>query len=173
MAAGIGAVMAAGIGAQDLRVGAAFAGERADAIRRALAEAGDTIVRMPANFIRFPNSDEGVFAAERRRVRGSPTLTLDAATLLTFGAVSVPGHVWRAMQRLGAWIEPVLVAEWAEPVRDVRIARRGGLATRKQRAAALHLVGEVAHHLQLGRRLLPPLVGVAVRRSLEPPAFAP
>lgn len=70
------------------------------------------------------------------------------------------GHVWRALTRLGAWIEPVLVTEWArlmrrysermaleiahgaaegalaweEPERDTRLAR---LATDRLRAAGM------------------------------------
>ena len=40
-----------------------------------------------------------------------------SATLRASGRLKVPGHLWRALQRLGAWVEPVLVAEWARLVR--------------------------------------------------------
>jgi len=95
-----------------------------------------------------------VFGASVGRARRSPSLVLSAESLAAYGVFSVPGHVWRAMQRLGAWIEPVLVDEWSrivrgyaerrggapapgeiegalawiEPVRDVRIAREAALA---------------------------------------------
>ncbi len=40
-------------------------------------------------------------------------LTLDEQVLGAFGTLALPGHVWRTLQRLGAWVEPVLVTEWA------------------------------------------------------------
>jgi hypothetical protein len=51
-------------------------------------------------------------------------LVLDVPTLRSWGALVVPGNVWRAMTRYGAWIEPVLVAEWARLTR--RYAARMG-----------------------------------------------
>jgi len=150
---GFRALLAGGLSGQDLRIGAEFGGERALAVARALGEAARTIAAMPANFTRYPNSDARVFGAEAARAPRTPRLALDAGTLRAFGTLSVPGHVWRAMQRLGAWIEPVLVAEWArltrtyaerrgralasgeaeaalawaEPTRDVRVAREAAL----------------------------------------------
>lgn len=115
---GFRALAALGITARDLRIGAVFSGERARAVARALAEARSTIARMPANFVRYPNSDARVFkAVPSRTPRPGDRLVIDGAMLRAFGALVVPGHVWRAMQRLGAWIEPVLVAEWARLVR--------------------------------------------------------
>lgn len=102
------------IAAQDLRVGQTFSGESAIALSGAIAEAARTIVMMPANFIRFSNSSDRVFGGRLVRTRtAGPTLTIDAAYLQSHGMLSVPGNVWRAMQRLGAWIEPILVSEWA------------------------------------------------------------
>jgi SAM-dependent methyltransferase len=102
---------------QDLRVGAHFVGERAQAVAGALAEARKTIARMPANFTRFPNSDAKVFTA----VLATPPrrwadITLDDEVLRTFGTLTVPGSIWRTLQRLSAWIEPVLVGEWVRLV---------------------------------------------------------
>jgi len=108
---------------------------------------------MPANFTRYPNSADRVFGASYGRAARPAHLALDAETLAQFGSLSVPGHVWRAMQRLGAWIEPMLATEWArltrgyaerqgrtllpgeieaalawsEPTRDVRVAREAAL----------------------------------------------
>ncbi len=116
--AGFRAVLGLQIAAQDLRIGASFTGERAQAVAGALAEAVRNITRMPANFIRFPNADTRVFTATPAtppRLRGE--LMLDGELLGTFGSLTVPGHVWRTLQRLGAWVEPVLVAEWARLVR--------------------------------------------------------
>ena len=108
-----------GVVAHDLRVGARFSGDRARGIAKALAEARTTIATMPANFTRYPNSESRVFSAEPARApRGDGVLTIDAETLRAYGVLRVPGHVWRAMQRLGAWIEPVLVSEWARIMRS-------------------------------------------------------
>jgi len=116
--AGFRDLLAGNVAAQDLRIGARFTGDRAAAIARALVEARRTIVDMPATYTRFPNSDMPVFVAVATappRLRGE--LTLDGEVLRAFGSLTVPGHVWRTLQRLGAWVEPVLVAEWARLVR--------------------------------------------------------
>ncbi len=108
----------------DLRVGSTFSGARAVAVAGALREASRTIATMPANFTRYPNSTERVFAASAAGFRPGVELALDADTLAAFGTIGVPGHVWRAMQRLGSWIDPVLTAEWARMVRGY-LERRG------------------------------------------------
>lgn len=151
---GFRALLADRITPVDLRVGVAFVGVRAAAVADALVEASRTIATMPATFIRYPNTDARVFAAAIGRAKRGSCLALDAASLSAFGTLAIPGHIWRAMQRLGAWIEPVLAAEWArltqrylerqgraappgeveaalawvEPRRDVRVAREAALA---------------------------------------------
>jgi SAM-dependent methyltransferase len=105
------------VAGQDLRIGARFTGARATAVAQALADARSNISRMPANFTRFPNSDVPVFeAAPIRAPRFRGEIILDAETLRAFGTIAVPGPVWRTLQRLGAWVEPVLVSEWARLV---------------------------------------------------------
>lgn len=108
----------------DLRVGSTFSRARAVAVAGALREASRTIATMPANFTRYPNSTDRVFAASAAGFRSGMELALDADTLAAFGTIGVPGHVWRAMQRLGSWIDPVLTAEWARMVRGY-LERRG------------------------------------------------
>jgi SAM-dependent methyltransferase len=116
---GFRALMAHNLVGQDLRIGACFSGERAAAVARALSEARRTIADMPANYTRFPNSDTRVFrASPANPPRFSGELTLEGETLGTFGTLAVPGHIWRTLQRLGSWIEPVLVGEWARLVRS-------------------------------------------------------
>ena len=46
----------------------------------------------------------------RRDQTGS--LTLDGATLAALGSMRVPKHLWTALQRFAAWIEPALMCEW-------------------------------------------------------------
>jgi Methyltransferase domain/HNH endonuclease len=109
-------LMASNVTGQDLRIGASFTGERAEALVRALSEARRTIADMPANYTRFPNSDAKVFEADPMtpaRLQGE--LTIDMDMLGTFGKLTVPGQIW--LQRLGSWVEPVLIGEWARLVR--------------------------------------------------------
>lgn len=102
----------------DLRPGASFSGPRAAAVASAIGDAAATIATMPANFTRFPGGDQRVFGANRMRApRTRQALILDLATLWQWGSLNVPGHVWRALTRLGAWIEPVLITEWARLMR--------------------------------------------------------
>lgn len=150
---GFRALMTGGFSSSDLRIGASFVGERGAAVAASLNEASRTIADMPANFTRYPNSHVQVFGATTARSVARRELALDSDTLRRFGSLVVPGHVWRAMLRLGTWIEPVLAAEWArlirgygersglnlapgeveaalawvEPVRDVRLAREAAV----------------------------------------------
>lgn len=68
---------------------------------------------MPANYTRFPNSEVRVFrAAPSTAPCLRADLTLDREVLAAHGSLTVPGHIWRTLQRLGPWVEPVLVDEW-------------------------------------------------------------
>lgn len=105
--------------ARRLKPGAVFQGDEAYAVFRALRESSDTIHNMPATFIRYPGSDRQVFETRRGgTVRARSAVALDRELMWSLGTISVPGHVWRTMQRYSAWIEPVLVAEWSRLVRQ-------------------------------------------------------
>ena len=107
------------VAGQDLRIGARFTGERAAVVAQALADARTNISRMPANFTRYPNSQKPVFdAAPTRAPRFKTEIVMEAETLRAFGVIRVPGPIWRSLQRLGAWVEPVLVGEWARLIRS-------------------------------------------------------
>lgn len=66
---GFRALLAEEFSPLDLRIGAVLSGGRAEAVADAIREASRTIVAMPANFIRYPNSD--------RRVRGERIFVRD------------------------------------------------------------------------------------------------
>jgi SAM-dependent methyltransferase len=100
--AGFRELLATRFAAQDLRIGARFAGERAHAVARALVEARRTITDVPANYMRLP-ADAKVFVVGPKtpfRFRGD--LMLDSEFLRSFGQLTVPGHIWRTFQRMGA-----------------------------------------------------------------------
>lgn len=125
------------VAGQDLRIGAKFTGARATAVAQALAHARSNISRMPAHFTRYPNSQTAVFEAAPTRVpRFSGEIIMDAETLRSFGVIGVPGPVWRTLQRLGAWVEPVLVSEWVRLIQGFGL-RMGRPVTAGEAEAAL------------------------------------
>ncbi len=125
---GVRALLELGVTAQDLRIGATFTGERAKAVRDALSEARRTIVAMPVRYTRMPNSASQVFEAELGRPeRVGGTLAITPEMLWSWGRLSMPGPIWRAMQRFGVWIEPVIVAEWVGLMHGYALSQGRGL----------------------------------------------
>ena len=115
---GFRTLLAERVVAQDLRIGQRFAGFRAAALAMALAEARTLIAAMPAHYITYPNSNRTVFEVKASLAQRPPSeLILDGEFLRSFGWFAVPGGVWRSLQRLGAWVEPVLVGEWSRLMR--------------------------------------------------------
>ena len=73
---------------------------------------------MPSTFMTYPMGGR-ILPVERGRLRGSPRIVkLDTDYLTAFGWIRVPGHLWRAMRRNAAWIEPTLIAEWMRLMRE-------------------------------------------------------
>ncbi|WP_448206445.1 class I SAM-dependent methyltransferase [Azospirillum sp. sgz302134] len=103
----------AGTAPFELRVGATVHGDRGAALRQALRDAATTIATMPARYITYPGGDRPVFAvAPQRPLPLGETVVVDAPFLWSFGRFRVPTHVWHALTRMNAWIEPALLAEW-------------------------------------------------------------
>lgn len=135
----------------DLRVGMRFTGDAGIALHQALKDAADTIRRMPAHYMTYPNDDSPILPVTGRVAseRGARAGRLDEPYLASFGTMRVPVHLWVAVQRFAAWTEPAIVAEWkrvtrsygerqgrrldaerlsaamtwSDPTRDVRLAR--------------------------------------------------
>jgi hypothetical protein len=123
---GFRALLGLGVTAQDLRIGASFAGDRAAALIAAIADARRTIIAMPMRHITLPNGAAQVFRAEGRPTPVTGAVTLTPEVLRSWGRLFLPGPLWRTLQRFGCWIEPVVVGEWARLMR--RYAERMGLA---------------------------------------------
>lgn len=110
---GFRALLGGAAGQLDLRIGATFTGDRAAAVNAAFRDAADTIAKMPATFLTYPNGGDPIFPVDRAR-RGpvSSTMTIDTTYLRSLGVMHVPSGLWRAFRRFSAWIEPSLTFEW-------------------------------------------------------------
>ena len=103
----------------DFRVGQRFSGQDATNLINAIRQAADCILKMPTTFITFPGSPEQVFRGRRRNEkRLFDEVRIDKDFLWSFGCFSIPTNLWRAMGRYAPWIEPAIVAEWIEIIRD-------------------------------------------------------
>lgn len=99
---------------QSFGVGEVFSGEEAQAVHNTLKHVAETIERMPANYITYPNSDEQVFGVKRfRTATKKEQLVLDLDTLSEYGEFVVPRNLWQSMAFYSCWIEPVVLNEWA------------------------------------------------------------
>ncbi|MYA60445.1 MAG: methyltransferase domain-containing protein [Chloroflexi bacterium] len=102
----------------DMRVGVRFSGEPAKALHQALKDAANNIAQMPATRITYPNGGP-VFPVQKSGTAPlSSSSTLDQAYLFQFGEMRVPRHLWRALRRFGAWVEPALVSEWSRLIKS-------------------------------------------------------
>ena len=102
----------------DLRIGQHFAGADGENLQAAIRAAVNCIQKMPATYITYPGSNDPVFPTERKpslRIRNN--LRLDESFLWSFGTLSVPVHLWRAMSRYAPWIEPAILNEWVNVMR--------------------------------------------------------
>jgi SAM-dependent methyltransferase len=155
----------------ELRVGAVFSGETARHLQRSLAEISQLIRRMPANYLRWPASDQPIFEIQPARRTSSPSpLAIDMPFLWSFGELRVPLQIWQALTRYNVWIEPVLISEWvrlmegyagsiqpntrqlaysllawADPERDTRMAREA--------VARIRAAGRAVYCVWSGQRL--------------------
>jgi SAM-dependent methyltransferase len=96
----------------DLRIGMSFSGATGASLHQALKDSAETIARMPATYMTYPNGGP-IFPVKRvGRLSRPHRMTLDEAYLSSFGEMLVPRHLWTALRRFDAWIEPAIVAEW-------------------------------------------------------------
>lgn len=96
----------------DLRPGAQFQGDMAQAMLRSLADTARLIADMPARHLTYAN-DLPVFPTTlASRPPAATHVLIDQEFLWRFGETVVPLPVWHALRRMAAWIEPMLVAEW-------------------------------------------------------------
>jgi len=108
----------AGVAPFDLRPGANFVDDTGTALRAALAECARVIANMPARHLTY-SDDKPVFVTNYgKRPAGTGRLVLDHELLWGYGVTRVPLAVWRALRRMAAWLEPMLVAEWVRKTQE-------------------------------------------------------
>lgn len=97
----------------ELRIGSMFSGQPAKHLHQSLSEISQVIRNMPANYLRWPASDNPIFEVTRRRMVPTPSpLQIDEAFLWSLGDFRIPLEIWQALTHYNVWIEPVLVSEW-------------------------------------------------------------
>lgn len=97
----------------ELRIGSVFRDQTAKHLHRSLSEISQIIRDMPANYLRWPSSDNPIFEVVRRRQTSTPIqLQIDEAFLWSFGDFRIPLEIWHALTHYNVWIEPVLIGEW-------------------------------------------------------------
>jgi SAM-dependent methyltransferase len=120
----------------ELRPGARFGGDLGAALRVALGDAAKVIATMPATHLTFAD-DRPVFPTVYGRLPPpAPEMRLNQETLWAYGSTHVPLHVWQALRRMAAWIEPMLLAEWVRLTQGYA-ARANRVVTTDEVLAAL------------------------------------
>src|SRR5262249_33494567 len=140
-------------------------------VHEALRAAADTIARMPATHMTYPNGGPVLPVERRKPLAPKALLMMDADYLASFGTMRVPRDLWRALQRFASWVEPSLIAEWMRLMRGyaerqgrrLDEARMGAPMTwsdpvrdvSRPREIALRLIGlgHEVHCVWSGRRL--------------------
>lgn len=104
----------------ELRIGGEFYGLSGSTLTEAIKDSAQTIRKMPAFYITYPNTTEQVFkvTGKIKPARSVDRLTITPEYLASFGEFQVPLALWRAFSRYAAWIEPALLYEWTELMRQ-------------------------------------------------------
>ena len=114
------------VSAADLRPGLYLPGEGGRNLARALADAAKLIADMPARHLTYAN-DVPVFETRFGRMpRAGEGFAASQEELWDFGTTRVPLHIWHALRRMAAWIEPMLVGEWARMIEGYQQRQASG-----------------------------------------------
>ncbi len=99
-----------------LRPGASLYADRGETLTSSLRHAAATIEKMPVRYLYYPDG-QPIFRVTKRRFKVGRSIILNEDYFSEFGEMTVPAHLWRALQRYSIWIEPALVEEWIRLMR--------------------------------------------------------
>ena len=104
----------------DLRVGEHFGEEDGSDLHQALKDAVANIRQMPIRYMTYPGSPgEPILEADMRKPgRRKGGVTLNEEYLYSFGEVRIAENLWQALRKHSVWVEPVVVSEWSEMIRE-------------------------------------------------------
>lgn len=85
-------------------------------LTKSLRDAAATIEKMPVRHLNYPDG-RPIFKVMKKRSRVSRSITLNEDYFSEFGEMTVPAHLWQALQRYSVWVEPALVEEWIRLIR--------------------------------------------------------
>ncbi len=96
----------------DLRIGCTMTGDTARALHAAIKDSANTITRMPATHMTYPDGGSILPFTKRGNRTRPQSIVLDMNYLGSFGEMHIPSHLWSALQRFDVWIEPAIISEW-------------------------------------------------------------
>ncbi|MCY3852182.1 MAG: methyltransferase domain-containing protein [Gammaproteobacteria bacterium] len=103
----------------DFRIGMRFGKEQGPFIHQALRDVAANIRKMPIKYMTYPGKEgKPVLQVKAGAKTRSPReVWLDKTYLYSFGEARVPESLWQALRKHAVWVEPVVIAEWAEMMR--------------------------------------------------------
>lgn len=85
-------------------------------LTNSLRHAAATIEKMPVRYLHYPDG-RPIFKVKKKQFKVGRSITLNEDYFSKFGEMTVPAHLWQALQRYGVWVEPALVEEWIRLIR--------------------------------------------------------
>ena len=104
------------ISPNDLSLGFRFDVDRADMVRKAIADACRNIQQMPAHFITYPGcANKQVFECSFSSVRKhTGAVMLSKEFLRDFGTFRIPALLWQTLGQFACWLDPAIIREWRQ-----------------------------------------------------------
>lgn len=100
-----------------LRSGVSLYSDLGTDLTKSLRDAAATIERMPVKHLNYPDGRPIFKVMKKKRFRVGRSITLNEDYFSEFGEMTVPAHLWQALQRYSVWVEPALVEEWIRLIR--------------------------------------------------------
>ena len=100
-----------------LRPGVSLYADLGTGLTKSLRDAAAIIEGMPVKHLNYPDGRPIFKVMKKKRFRVGRSITLNEDYFSEFGEMTVPAHLWQALQRYSVWVEPALVEEWIQLIR--------------------------------------------------------